>query len=103
MISMEQINGEIAVLEEEKPTHLVMQKLASLYAVRDHMTITHENPPVNVSVSTVPDIGSTDFLRVISGKSLDSVFMQMDDLMTALQVLNPRLYTSTMDKLQDTH
>ena len=39
MITMEQINGEIAVLEEEKPTYTVMQKLAALYTVRDHMVI----------------------------------------------------------------
>ena len=39
LISLEQISGEIAALEEEKPTYVIMQKLADLYTVRDHMVL----------------------------------------------------------------
>ena len=98
MISIEQINGEIAVLEEEKPTHVAMQKLASLYIVRDHMGI--GEPQVAV-IQSMPLIGKSIFAQRIEGMDVKSFALIMDELMTTLAIVNPRLYESVMTKLAE--
>lgn len=105
MISIEQINGEIAALEEQIPTHVIMQRLASLYTVRDHMGIVKkDNPSVSVvELDVFPEYGISEFLTTIAGKDVRSVIMQIDEMMTATQVLNPRLYDSVIRGLNDTH
>ena len=100
MISMEQISGEIAALEEERPTHVTMQKLASLYIVRDHMAISNQKLTPTVAVENVVTLDSdTDFAKTINGKKSEWVWNVMDDLMSALAVIQPKLYESAMSKL----
>ena len=103
MISIEQINGEIAVLEEQIPTHVTMQKLASLYIVRDHMGIAPADsavPAVSVvQMETMPEYGMSEFLQAVAGKSVRDVMLKMDELMSTLMVVNPRLYESVMRDL----
>lgn len=96
MISIEQINGEIAVLEDEKPTHIVMQKLASLYTVRDHMGIGDTQVAV---IQSMPLIGKSEFAIMIEGMDIKAFALIMDDLMTTLAIVNPRLYEGVMAKL----
>lgn len=98
MISMEQITGEIAMLEEEKPTYVTMQKLAALYTVRDHLILASQPVSPTVVVSeTVPDLGTgSEFSTAISGKNTKDILLKMDELMSALQIANPRLYASVI-------
>ena len=95
MISIEQLNGEIATLEDEKPTHIIMEKLANLYIVRDHMGIgeTHH-------VGTIDEIGSSEFLQTVRGKSANTTMLVMDELMDVLKMVNPKLYDSVIVKLK---
>ena len=88
MISLEQITGEIAALEEETPTHAVMQKLAALYIVRDHMII--QTPVTDVVVA----VSDSDFMKKASGMDRTSFLKVMDELMSTLSVVNPPLYNS---------
>ena len=98
MISMEQINGEIAALENEKPTYVTMQKLSTLYIVRDHMLI--GNKPTVTNAETIPT-GTSEFMKLVSGKNQSSVFNVMDELMNTLSILNPALYNGVMRKLNN--
>lgn len=41
----------------------------------------------------------TEFAQLISGKEPDEVFAVMDELMSTLQIVQPRLYDSVMRKL----
>ena len=100
MITMEQINGEIDILENEKPTHTVMQKLAALYTVRDHMILAAQ-PQGTVVIDAIPDFGDSEFAHAVSGRSPREVMAAMDDLVTAVQVVNPRLYNCLMRKICD--
>ena len=103
MISMEQIDGEIAILEDEKPTHIIMEKLANLYTVRDHMVIDSQPVvPVTTVIEKMPILGSgTEFGEVASTKRAEDVFRIIDELMDALMVLNPGLYNSVIRKISD--
>lgn len=100
MISIEQINGEIAVLEEEKPTHVVMQKLAALYIVRDHMGI-GENQTTVIS-ETVPEFMiDSDFINNIEGKNIRAIIPKVNELVDAVQITNPRLYDNFMRNIKE--
>ena len=99
MISLEQLNGEISALEEEKPTYAIMQKLADLYVVRDHMILEPQPGAAVVVSETLPDIESgTEFCKLVSGKDARAVLPVLDELMTTLQILNRKLYGSVLEK-----
>lgn len=101
MISIEQINGEIATLEEEKPTHVIMQKLANLYIVRDHIVINSQPVTPVVSKPILPDLGSkSEFAELVSGKDILEVMEIIDELMVTLQVINPKLYNSVIQRIK---
>lgn len=100
MISMEQINGEIDVLEKEVPTHLVMQKLAALYTVRDHMTLGSPAPQSSIELQMIPTFNSdTEFLKAVEGKNIYTVMNTINELMDTLHVINAPLYNSFIRKL----
>ena len=42
----------------------------------------------------------TEFAKTVNGTDCDVVMPVMDELMTALSVLNPRLYNSVMSKIK---
>lgn len=98
MISIEQIEGEISALEEEKPTHVIMQKLANLYIVRDHMTIKPELAP---DVAYVPvQRSQSEFMTICSGKNVEAVLETLDGHMSAIKILYPKEYNKIIDKIK---
>ena len=101
MINLDQINGEIAVLEEEKPTHVSMQKLAALYVVRDHLIMGLQPASPVVSVAEVFPTSDTasEFLNAIAGKNISSVMSVVDELVGTIRLLDSNLYNSFMRKL----
>ena len=98
MISIEQINGEISTLEDQTPTHAVMQKLANLYTVRDHMMIGHAiTPTVSLPSEEIQtEDTNSDFLKAIQDKDYADVLEVIDELMTVLLSTNTRLYDAVM-------
>ena len=100
MISIEQLSGEIAALESERPTHVVMQKLAALYTVRDHLLLDVDTMQSKADNLVIPEMMSdSEFSQAIRGKNWISVLNVMDELMEAIQVLNPPLYASVIRKI----
>ena len=99
MISMEQIDGEIDVLENEKPTHIVMEKLANLYIVRDHMTI---QPETTLNTDIVPLFkNKSEFMEVCSSKDISKVLEALDEHMEAIKLLYPKEYDSIIEKIKE--
>lgn len=98
MLNLDIINDEILMLETKRDTtYSVIEKLAPLYIVRDHLTNTAPvAQPVPLDVS-----GNTDFLQAVSGKDSVQVFAVVDELMTTLQATNLRLYNAVMRKVND--
>ena len=45
--------------------------------------------------------GESDFLSAIDGKNTKSVFLIMDELMSTMQVLQPRIYDSVMRRINN--
>jgi hypothetical protein len=45
--------------------------------------------------------GESEFLRQISGKDAESVWRVMDELMETIQMLQPRLYQATLERISE--
>lgn len=87
------------------------EKLAAIYTVLDHLYPEECNDKSNyfsnysgalepVSIeSKIPGYGETDFLQAIKGKDAEGMWLLMDELMTTLAVINPRLYDGVMRKI----
>lgn len=101
MISIEHLNGEIAALEDEKPTFAIMARLADLYCVRDHIAVGEKlRSSVLTPPNALPDIDSnTEFAQAIAGKDAKTVLTVMDELMSVVKVVNANLYAGVMRKL----
>lgn len=99
MISIEQLNGEIAILEEEVPTHVVMQKLASLYVVRDHMMTIPNTASTAPAINVVPTFGTSEFAQKVEGKNLSEFLSLVDEIVSTISVTNPNLYRSILRNL----
>ena len=87
---IDEINGEIAKLESQPASYQNIQKLAWLYIVRDHLTKTPSGE--------IPK-GESEYFCACAGKSIGEIMAVMDDLMNALMVIQPRLYSAVLSKL----
>ncbi len=85
-------------------------KLAAFYTILDHLndsTVNKEETQseqislANYSFAgdTVIYNGTSDFAKIINGKSQADVWPIIDELMSTVQVMNPRLYNGVIKKL----
>lgn len=87
------------------PNANTCMKLASYYTILDH-TIRSSEDPVRYSydagpVDTLGYTGNSEFLQSTQGRNTASVMLLMDELMSTLQVVSPRLYSGVMRKLKE--
>lgn len=80
-------------------------KLASYYTILDHIDEQKEKEVVSVlpsySYASAPKYESeTEFGKTIEDMEQNEVMKIIDELMTTLQVVNPRLYKSVIRKLE---
>ena len=85
MLNLDEIEQEIADLENGETTYINLQKLTYLYTVRDHYVCSTDG---------------TDFLKAIAGKDRNKIFSIMDDLMTELSSVKPTIYNRVMQKIR---
>ena len=109
MITEKELHEAIAECQGVKnPNANTCMKLASYYTILDHISNDLRTPfPQSGYSFAIPGHGSTvdfsgesDFSKIINGMDSYEAWSVMDELMTALQVLNPRLYASTMQRLE---
>lgn len=99
VVLIDEINGEIARLEAQTQTYQTVEKLAMLYIVRDHNTIpTNQITPAETGPVQVE--ATSPFLSLCAGEPVCDVMAVMDDLMSTIQVLMPRLYDGVMRRLE---
>lgn len=109
MLDKGEIERAISELEAAKDHSKSMcARLADLYSIRDHAfpsepeIAKYSQSASGFKISSpLETYGDSDFLIVISGKNMDSVFSVMDDLMDTLKVSFPRAYDSVMRKLKE--
>lgn len=109
MLNDEEIALWISRLEAAESSWANYEKLAALYTIRAHQNGAANIPqmaehsaapaPVAARTETVGDYGDSDFLQTVAACSSAKAWSIMDELMSTLQVVNPRAYNSVMRKL----
>ena len=58
-------------------------------------------PPMEQVETYIETNGDSEFLNAIDGRKADKVWKLMDELVEAVKILHPRMYTTFIDKVQD--
>lgn len=108
MITEQDLQAAIAECEGQRnPTANTCMKLAAFYTIRDKMFADDKNEPVKLVYSTAsaPSVSKsnyssdTEFMRIAGDMSEYRLLEVMDEIMTALSVLNPQLYQAAIRKM----
>lgn len=105
MIKEEELLEAIAECQGQRnPNASTCMKLASYYIIKDHIGGKQEEPPMpQYSYASGPEEvtydSGTEFSDRIKGMDINELLAVMDELMTTLMVVNPRLYAGVMRKL----
>lgn len=113
MIKENDLNEAIAeCLGQRNPNTSTCLKLAAFFTIKKELfgdvqddasvpttalpSFTYAEPPQQ----QIDYYGDSEFAKLIHGKSVNDVMSVMDELMEALQVVNPRLYDGTLRRLR---
>ena len=58
-------------------------------------------PPMEQVETIVETNGDSEFLKAVDGRKADKVWKLIDELVEAVKILHPRMYTTFIDKVQD--
>lgn len=109
MITERDLEQAIAECQGERnPNSNTCIKLAAFYTIKNEMFGRHEQmepgysyaAPVETIETTIDYESDTDFSQAIYGRKAADVWPIMDELMSTIQALMPRLYDGVMRKLQ---
>ena len=113
MIKEDDLREAIAEMQGQKnPNAQTCIKLAAYYIIQDHLqdngaereTRPVETEPYSMSGSepgTISYEGESEFAKLIHGKNEDAVMGVMDELMSTLHVMHPRLYDGVINKIYE--
>ena len=58
-------------------------------------------PPTEQVETYIETNGDSEFLKAVDGRKADKVWKLIDELVEAVKILHPRMYTAFIDKVQD--
>lgn len=98
MISRRDLIEAIEECEKEPITFQSCEKLATLFIVYDHLYGEVESKPTAETI--IGKWGESDFLSTIADKNAEKVWQIVDELVSSVQALYPRLYDAFMAKFE---
>lgn len=104
MITENDLREAIAACQGERNhTSSTCIKLAAYLTILDSMT-PKEEPERGYSMAPSPEpiiqtTGDSEFAEKVNGRKLADIFPEVESLVEAVQVVNPRLYASFMARL----
>lgn len=87
--------------------------LADLFIIRDHLfgepmqepepipAQSFSAPPMEQVETYIEIDGDSEFLKAVDGRRSDKVWRLVDELVEAIKILHPRMYSTFIDKIQD--
>ena len=72
-----------------------------LYPQESYQQYSYSAPPVEHVETYIETNGDSEFLKAVDGKKADKVLKLLDELVEAVKILHPRMYTTFIDKVQD--
>lgn len=101
MMTRQELEKAIESCERAPMSYQNCEKLATFYTIYNHL-YTRRTPQVEMVTETEISVSnSSKFCRMIDGMQATKVWNIMDELMTSLEVVQPRLYDAVMQKIQD--
>lgn len=61
----------------------------------------YSSPPMEQVETYIETNGDSEFLKAVDGRKADKVWKLIDELVEAVKILHPRMYTTFIDKVQD--
>ena len=104
MITEHDLREAIAACQGERnPTSSTCIKLAAYLTILDSMA-PKEEPELGYSMAPPPEpiiqtTGDSEFAEKVNGRKLADIFPEVESLVEAVQVVNPRLYNSFIARL----
>ena len=100
MIKEDELLEAIAECQGQRnPNANTCYKLASYLTILDHIKKEEERPTYSFAPEPRSYSSDTEFGKKIQVMDIYDVLAVMDELMTTLSVINPRLYEGVMSKL----
>lgn len=117
MITEREVSKAIDECMAEPITGNKRAALADLFIIHDHLfgepmkateppqmptpMQSYSAPPTEQVEIYVDTNGDSEFLRAVDGRKAERVWKLMDELVEAVKILHPRMYTTFIDKVQD--
>lgn len=116
MITEKEVAQAIEQCMQEPVTGNKRAVLADLIIIQDYLfgePTRAQEPSYNIPMASysaspmeqveiyVETNGDSEFLKVVNGRKADKVWKLMDELVEAVKILHPRMYTTFIDKVQD--
>lgn len=106
MLTERDLLKAIAECETEPLTSAKISKLADLYTVYDHLFGYDEAPPLYshaepVEQRKIKTNGDTEFLKLLNGKDMELCLTEIDELVSAIQALHPKMYERLLRNLEN--
>ena len=116
MITEKEIAQAIEECMREPVTGNKRAVLADLIIIQDYlfgepMQVQETQQPIPMQSYSAPQIeqvetyietsGDSEFLKSVDGRKADKVWKLIDELVEAVKILHPRMYTTFIDKVQD--
>ena len=111
MITEKELNQAINECLRDPITGNKRAVLADLIIIQDYLFGDHHQPVERYSYSPpmeqteaemrIETDGGSEFLLAVRGRNSDRVWKLIDELVEAVKILHPRMYTTFIDKVQD--
>ena len=95
MINLDEVQKDIMSLKKMDTSYAACERLAWLILVRDELLKDKQSEVIPLNLQE-----TSEFLTAINGKDTAAVFAIVDDLMDTLRVVNPRVYSSVLEKVK---
>ena len=70
-------------------------------APQPHPMQSYSSTPMEQVETYIETNGDSEFLKAVDGRKADKVWKLIDELVEAVKILHPRMYTTFIDKVQD--
>ena len=91
---------------KRNPNASTCMMLASFLTIKDHLYPQEEVPkysydsePRMANAEKIGYISESEFGKAVNGKEVEDIMVLMDEVMGVVQVINPRLYNSIMERI----
>lgn len=101
MFTKSELLDAIDDLEAAPNTYQNAEKLATFYQLYDHL-YTRREPEKRIETArevTIDRYGDSEFLEAITDKPAEEIWAVMDEMMTTIKALQPKLYQAAMDRI----